>query len=50
MTEQKQEKRVYDGPQLIVHGDIETLTMGGPQMINGDVPSGPTACAEPVCS
>ncbi|HEY9872186.1 MAG TPA: lasso peptide [Candidatus Obscuribacterales bacterium] len=37
-------KKPYSTPKLIVHGDVEKITLGG-NLANSDVPSGPNNTA-----
>jgi hypothetical protein len=41
-----QEKKSYDKPELIVHGDVEAITQQDAQA-NSDMPTGPSNNAYP---
>ena len=40
------EKKIYTAPELIVHGDVEVITLGA-NCTNSDMPAGPTNNAYP---
>jgi hypothetical protein len=53
MIQERKERRVYVSPELIVHGDIEDITLASsPNLLNSDVPDGsPAGCTVgAVCS